>query len=82
MYETSNPSTETNLQAAARRAAKRVGLQARKSRSRTISSDNRGEFMLVDPMRNCVIAGERFDLSAQEVIDFCEAPDQRLRWRN
>ncbi len=75
MYETNNPSTEKNLHAAARRAAKRVGLQARKSRSRTISLDNYGGFMLVDPMRNCVVAGERFDLNAQEVIGFCEAPE-------
>ncbi len=72
MYKTNNPSTEKNLHAAARRAAKRVGLQARKSRARTISLDNHGEFMLVDPMRNWVVAGERFDLSAQQVIDFCE----------
>ena len=72
MYETNNPSTEKNLHAAARRAAKRVGLQARKSRARTISLDNHSEFMLVDPMHNCVVAGARFDLSAQEVIDFCE----------
>ena len=72
MYEIHNSSTETNLHAAARRAAKRVGLQARKSRLRTISLDNHGEFMLVDPMHNCIVAGERFDLSAQVVIDFCE----------
>ena len=72
MYQTTNPGTEQNLHAAARGAAKRVGLQARKSRARTISLDNHGEFMLVDPMRNWVVAGERFDLSAQQVIDFCE----------
>ncbi len=74
MHETNNPSTETNLDTAARRAAKRAGLQARKSRARTISLDNHSEFMLVDPMHNCVVAGARFDLSAQEVIDFCETP--------
>ena len=73
MYETNNPSTETSLQAAARRAAKRVGLQARKSRSRTISPDNRGAFMLIDPMHNSVVAGERFDLSAKEVIERCDS---------
>ena len=69
MYETNKPSTE----AAARRAAKRVGLQARKSRSRTISVDNRGAFMLIDPMHNAVVAGERFDMSAQDVIERCES---------
>ncbi len=64
---------DSKLNAAARRAAKRVGLQARKSRARTISIGNHGEFMLVDPTSNSVVGGERFDMSAQEVIDWCES---------
>jgi hypothetical protein len=55
----------------ARRAAKRVGLQARKSRWRTGSIDNLGEFMIVDPRLNCVVAGARFDLTADDVIALC-----------
>ena len=58
------------LQARARRAAKRVGLLARKSR-RQFSIDNLGDFQLIDPFYNAIVAGERFDLTAEEVIDFC-----------
>jgi hypothetical protein len=42
----------------ARRAAKRVGLRARKSRWRAGSIDNFGEFMIVDPQlghRRCAL---------------------------
>jgi len=56
---------------AARRAAKRVGLQARKSRWRKDSIDNFGDFMLIDPVGNYVVAGARFDYTANDVIDFC-----------
>ena len=58
----------------ARRAAKRAGLAARKSR-RHQSLDNFGGYMLVDPERNLVVAGSRFDLTAQEVVDCCVRPD-------
>jgi hypothetical protein len=33
--------------------------------------NDRGMFMLLDPDRNAVVAGERFDLSADDVIEFC-----------
>jgi hypothetical protein len=55
----------------ARRAAKCVGLQARKSRCRANSIDNHGGFQILDPMHNWVVAGERLDLSADAVIAFC-----------
>lgn len=54
----------------ARRAAKRVGLLARKSRG-ALSIDNRDGFMLIEPLHNRVISGERFDLSSEEVIELC-----------
>jgi hypothetical protein len=60
-----------NLDPAARRAAKRVGLSAKKSRCRHAGANNRGEFMLIDLFRNRIVAGERFDLTADDVIDFC-----------
>jgi len=63
--------TENALEQRARRAARRVGLVARKSRWRANSIDNHGGFMLVDPMNNWVVSGSRFELSAQEVIDYC-----------
>jgi hypothetical protein len=56
--------------AKARRAAKRAHLVARRSRWRCDTVDNRGGFMLIDE-RNLVVAGERFDLSAEDVITFC-----------
>jgi hypothetical protein len=63
---------ETHMESRARRAAKRVGLIAKKSRWRAGSIDNHGGFMLIEPERNLCIAGERFDLSAQYVIEYCQ----------
>jgi hypothetical protein len=65
------PLNEDVLGQRARRAARRVGLAARKSRWRAGSMDNLGDFMLVDPMTNWVVAGSRFDLSAEDVIEYC-----------
>jgi hypothetical protein len=28
--------------------------------------------MLIDPHCNCVVAGERFDMSAEDVIAYCK----------
>jgi len=57
----------------ARCAARLVGLVAKKSRSWVMSSDNHGGFMLLDPLTNRVVAGERFDLGPAEVIAYCKA---------
>jgi hypothetical protein len=56
---------------ACRRAARRVGLNAKKTRWRRNSVDNHGSFAIVDPYTNCMMAGYRFDMSAEEVIDYC-----------
>jgi cytochrome oxidase Cu insertion factor (SCO1/SenC/PrrC family) len=58
------------MQQQARRAAKKVGLYAKKSRTQK-DINNRGGFMVIDPNLNIVRAGDRFDMSAQEVIDYC-----------
>jgi hypothetical protein len=55
----------------ARRAAKRFGLCARKSRWRQGTVDNRGGYMLIDPLTNYVAAGEKLDLTAADVIEYC-----------
>ena len=68
-----NNVSESALEQRARRAARRKGLIARKSRWRANSVDNLGGFMLVDPMTNFVVDGSRFDLSAEYVIDYCSA---------
>ena len=60
-----------NMESRARRAAKKVGLVARKSRWRRDSVDNFGEFMLIDPRYNACVAGSRFNMTAEEVIDYC-----------
>ena len=60
---------------AARRAARRVGLVAIKSRWRKYSVDNFGDFMIVDPSSNFVVAGSRFDLTAADVIAYCKPHD-------
>ncbi len=57
--------------ARARSAARRVGLVARKSRRRRGTLDNRGGFTLIEPFRNMIVAGERLDLSAEDVIELC-----------
>lgn len=62
----------TVLNAKVRRAAKRAGLRAQKSRYRTGTTDNRGKFMLIDPYRNRILCGEQFDLEPEAVIAFCE----------
>jgi hypothetical protein len=61
----------TALEHRARRAAKRAGLQARKSRWRVGTVDNYGDFSLIDPETNCMIAGFRFDMSPEEIIEYC-----------
>ena len=60
-----------NQEARARRAVKRVGLKARKSRWRAGSVDNFGEFMIIEPRGNYVVAGSRFDCTADDVVEFC-----------
>jgi hypothetical protein len=61
----------STLENHARRAAKRVGLVAKKSRRQVGTINNLGEFMLIEPLRNTVVAGERFDLTPREVVELC-----------
>jgi hypothetical protein len=62
---------EKSLDARARRAARRVGLMAKKSRRRVKTANNQGGYMLVEPRRNYCVRGSRFELSAEDVIDSC-----------
>jgi hypothetical protein len=63
--------SENALEQRARRAARRMGLVARKSRWRVGNPDNVGGFMLVDPMTNFPVDGFKYDLSAEYVLDYC-----------
>ena len=56
----------------ARRAAKRIGLVAKKSRWRAGTVDNFGGYQLINAYHNFVVEGVRFDLSAEEVIKLCK----------
>jgi len=56
------------LDSMARRSAMRAGLRAKKLRD--------GGYRLVNG-RNRVVAGERYDLEAQQVIDFCREREAR-----
>ncbi len=71
MQTTQQERAEKALEQRARRAAKRMGLAAVKSRKGIGSVDNFGGFMLVDAFLNIIEAGQRFDLSAEEVIAYC-----------
>jgi hypothetical protein len=64
----------------ARRAAKRAGLIAKKTKWRQDSTDNRGGFMLIEPNANMCVAGWRFNLSAEEVVEYCKARTKGAPW--
>jgi hypothetical protein len=61
---------ERALDFRARRAAYKAGLMAVKSR-RQDSNENQGGYMLIDLSRNLPVAGSRYDLTAEDVIDYC-----------
>ena len=51
----------------ARRAAKRAGLIAEKSRRK---HNNLGGFRLVDAQQRFTVAGHRFELSGEDILSF------------
>jgi len=60
------------IEARARLTAKRLGLTAKKGPLRKDSvRPNRGGFMLINERSNFIVAGQRFDLSAEAVIECC-----------
>ncbi len=69
-YERSSD-TDAALEARARRTARRVGLYATKSRLGRGTIDNNGGFAILEPNSYRIVAGERLDMSAEDVIDFC-----------
>jgi hypothetical protein len=66
----------TAIEDRARRAAKRIGLRARKSRWRANSIDNFGGFQIISPWQNRIVAGEKYSMSAEDVIEFCAEREQ------
>jgi hypothetical protein len=57
------------LEARAVKAARGIGLEARKSLWRLGTPDNRGGFMLFDTARGRIVGGADFELSAKQVIN-------------
>jgi hypothetical protein len=66
---------EKRKDSAARRAAARLGLAVRKSRSRTWKPDDQGGYMIVDPRTGFPQAGFEYDMSAEDVLTWCEDPN-------
>lgn len=64
---------ERVLNARARRAAKSVGWYARKSRKRTWSLSDQGGFMLLTFGTNLCVAGQNYDLDANDVLELCKS---------
>ena len=52
-----------------RRLARRGGYSLHKSRA-GFSADNLGDFMVVDDSRNFIVAGERFDMTLDDVEEW------------
>jgi len=53
------------------RAAKRVGWAARKSTWRAETVDDCAGLMIIDPFTTTTLCGERFDITAEDVIEIC-----------
>ena len=64
--------SEHALDQRARRAARRVGLVARKNRRGVGSIDNFGGYALIDPETRGIVCGWQYDLSADDVLAYCE----------
>ncbi len=56
-----------------RRRIKKMGYIACKSRWRRDSADNHGGFQILNPLRNTIVAGVRFDLTLEDLEEFCRA---------
>jgi hypothetical protein len=68
-----NHPSENALEQRARRAARRIGLMAKKSRWRAGTVDNKVGFALVNPYTRGIVHGFRFDLSPEGVIEYCDS---------
>jgi hypothetical protein len=63
--------TTSAIEQRARRRARRVGLRTKKSRRR-LGVDNHGGFRLIDSATDVIEVGEKFDMSAEQVIEYCK----------
>jgi hypothetical protein len=70
-YSWAYSTNPTALDSRARRAAKRANLRAVKMRWRAGTIDNYGGYSLVDVNTNTLKYGDRFTLTADDVIRIC-----------
>jgi hypothetical protein len=61
-----------SLESKACAAAVAVGLIAKRSRFHVPADDSPDGFMIFDPKHQRTVAGEEYDLSAQDVIAYCK----------
>jgi hypothetical protein len=66
MTDEITPAVDSRL----RRLARKKGYSLHRSRWRRDSIDNLGGYMIVDPMLNLCVAGERYDLAPSYVEDW------------
>lgn len=59
------------LEARAHRVAEKHGYRIERS-SKSYSGDNYGDFMLIEVATNRIEAGHRYDMGAEQVIEFFE----------
>lgn len=62
-----------------RRMAKRLGLELRKSRARSVHVDDLGKYQLVNPDTDTVLSGNRFELSLDQVQQRLEEEERRIK---
>jgi hypothetical protein len=56
----------------------RLGYALRKDRARSWSIDHQGGYRIVDPNRNWIVGGERFDLEIEDCEEWTAAEEDRL----
>ena len=61
-----------------RRQAKRLGLIIKKSRGKKWKYDNQLGYMILDIQYNAVIAGDKFDLTFDEVEEWLNDYEEKL----
>ncbi len=62
-----------------RRWASRLGLQLHKSRARSLNIDDYGGWMICDADNDLVVAGEKFNLSLENVEEGLAKTEAQLR---
>ncbi len=61
---------ERSVEQKARRALRKDGYRLCKSRAKNMSLDNMLGYMILDASTNFVVAGSRYELTLEDVMDF------------